>query len=267
MTLTDRPESLASWLRSMWAHREVIVMLSRADFQVRYKRATFGVAWAVLVPLVQAAVLAVVFSKIIRIQTNRDFGAYVMAGVLAWSYFSLSLGTASTAIVDGSGLTDKVWFPRAILPLVPVLSSLVGFGVSLLALLAALPLLSAGIGLRVLLLIPGSILLILFTASLGTVLAGLHVYFRDVRFLVQAVLLVWFYVTPIAYPKALLRGLTPFADFNPMTGIVTVFQMAAVGHVAGWVRPVVVSIVFTLALALAAIESQRRHDRLFVDLL
>jgi ABC-type polysaccharide/polyol phosphate export permease len=262
-----QPDSAAEWMRSIWSHREVLGMLSRADFQVRYKRASFGVAWAVLVPLIQAAVLAVVFSKLIRVPASHDFGAYVLAGVLAWSYFALTVGTASIAIVEGSGLTDKVWFPRALLTFVPALANLPGLAVSMLFMFPALPLLGSSITPRLLLLPVACALLVLFTASLSTVLAALHVYFRDVKFIVQAALLVWFYVTPVAYPKSLLHGLAGVVDFNPMTGIITLFQMATVGHAGAWVRPVIVSVVVTAVLMVVVVETQRRHDRLFVDLL
>jgi lipopolysaccharide transport system permease protein len=251
----------------MWNHREVLLMLSRADFHVRYKRASFGVAWAVVVPLVQAFVLAIVFSKLIRIPSQKDFGAYVLAGVLAWSYFALTVTPGSTAIVEGSGLTDKVWFPRAMLPVVPGLANVPGLVVSMVLLIPLLPVLGSTISPRLLLLPVACALLVMFTLSLSIVLASLHVYFRDVKFIVQAALLVWFYVTPIAYPKSLLRGLAGFVDFNPMTGIITLFQMATVGHAGPWVRPVAVSLITTLLLVVATIESQRRHDRLFVDLL
>lgn len=267
LELTGHPDSLRAWWRDLWGHREVLGTLARADFHVRYKRAAFGVAWAVAVPLVQAVVLAVVFSKLIRVPAGRGFGAYVLAGVLAWSYFSLSIAAASTAIVDGSGLTDKVWFPRVLMPLVPVLANLPGLAVSTVILVALLPLLGSSIEPQLLLLLPATALLVMFTASLGAVLAGLHVYFRDVKFLVQAVMLVWFYVTPIAYPQTFLGNLAPYADFNPMTGIVSLFHWAAVGADPQWGRAIVVSVVVTALLTVAAVESQRRHDRLFVDLL
>src|SRR2546421_12865375 len=100
----------------MWRFRHLLAMLSRAEFHVRYKRASFGVAWAVGVPIVQAAVLTVVFERVVRTGTGADFGAYVLSGVLAWSYFSQTVTPGSTAIVEAASLTDKVWFPRAILP-------------------------------------------------------------------------------------------------------------------------------------------------------
>ncbi|MEY2477458.1 MAG: lipopolysaccharide transport system permease protein [Actinomycetota bacterium] len=265
--IDSRPETRREWLRSMWNHRSVLSMLARADFHVRYKRAALGVAWAVAVPVIQAGVLAFVFSRVIRVQSTANFGAYVLGGVLAWSYFSGTIATGATAIVDGSGLTDKVWFPRALLSVVPAIANMVGLSVSFAVIVVAMPILGADYSIRLLLIPLGILLLVSFTASLALVLSALHVYFRDVKFLVQAALLVWFYVTPIAYPKGLLKSLSSVIDFNPMTGIVSMFQVAVAGPQPHWGRAVGISVAFTLVLMAVALETHRRHDRLFVDLL
>ena len=267
LVLEPRPASRRAWLADLGRHREVFAMLARKDFQTRYKRASLGVLWAVAVPVLQGVVLAVVFSRVLNMTDTAGYGAYVFSGVIAFSYFSSTLSTSVTAIVDGSGLTDKVWFPRALLVLVPGVANLVALAVSSLVLVIALPFLGSSIEPRVVLLLPGAALLVAFTVSLSLVVSALHVYFRDVKFLVQAALLVWLYLTPIVFTKDYLEGLASWVDFNPMTGIVTLFQMAALGVGDDWVRPVTVSVVVTLVLLVVGLEAQRRHDRLFVDLL
>jgi len=262
-----KPAALRQWLIAVWEHRAVLWMLARKDFQVRYKRASLGVVWAVAVPLLQAAVLAVVFSRLVRIPTDVPYAPFVFAGVVCWSYFSGATVTSVSSIVDGSGLTDKVWFPRALLPIVPCLANLVGFGVSLAALLVIAPVLGAPLTPWLLVLLPATVLLVAFTVALGLVLSALNVYFRDVKFLVQASLLVWIYVTPVLYPKEAVGRLGPWLDFNPMTGIVDLFHLAVVGPVEPWHRAVIVTVAVTMALFLAGIEAHRRYDRLFVDLL
>jgi ABC-2 type transport system permease protein len=266
LVLTESPATRRAWLADVWRHRAVLAMLSRKDFQTRYKRASLGVLWAVAVPLVQAVVMAVVFSKAFNLTTGYSYGAFVMSGIVAWSYFASTLTTSSTAIVDGSGLTDKVWFPRALLPIVPAFANLVGLVVSTLILVVLLPVFDTPIGPRLLLLLPASALLVLLSLAIGLVLSALHVYFRDVRFLVQAALLVWLYVTPVLFPQELLRRYSALLDLNPVTGVVTLFHEAVIGDTgAGVARPVVVTVVVTLGLLLAAMEIHRYHDRLFVD--
>jgi len=266
MVLRDAPASWGDWLADLRRHVPVLGALVRKDFQTRYKRAALGVVWVVAVPLLQGAVLAVVFSKVVRVGGGDGFAEYVLSGILPWAYFSGALASATTSIVDGAGLTDKVWFPRALLVVVPCLSNLIGFVVSVLVLLGTLPFLGAPLGAHLLLLLPASALLVGFTIGLSLVVSALHVSYRDVRFLVQAALVVWIYVTPILYPKSLLGSLEGWVDANPLTGIVALFHQS-VGAEEALARPLIVSIVVTLVLLGAGLEAQRRRDRLFVDLL
>jgi ABC-type polysaccharide/polyol phosphate export permease len=196
-----------------------------------------------------------------------SYAGFVLAGMVAWLYVSACVGPATTSIVDSTAITDKVFFPRAVLPLVGPVSNLVTLSISVLILLVALPIIGVGVSARFLLLVPAILLLFAFTASVGLALSALYVYFRDVKFMVQAVMLVWLYVTPIVYPPSALHGAARWLDFNPLTGIVGLFQRAAVDAPVPSARALVVSIVATTAVAAVAVIAHRRHDRLFVDLL
>lgn len=267
LVLDNKPRSRSTVVWDLWRYRDVLYELARTDFQVRYKRAIFGILWAVALPLLQAAVLAFVFSRVIRLApgAQHGFAVFVLSGVLAWSYFSITVSLGSTAIVDNAELTDKLWFPRSMLPIVPALGGLVGLGVSMVALVVAMPILGVAIGPQVLLLVPACVILVLISIALSLVLASLHVYFRDVRYLVSAALLVWFYLTPILYPPQLLHGLANVLDFNPMTGVLLIFRTATVGPDSDWHRPLIVSLVTMVVCLALALEIYRRRDRLFAD--
>lgn len=248
----------------------MLSILARSEFHTRYKRASFGVIWAVGVPAVQAAALAVVFSRFVP-TGDFSYAAYAVAGVLAWSYFSQSTGVGATAIVEGSDLADKVWFPRSLLVFVPCLANLPGLCISLTLFVLILPAFGTGIALHTLLFLPAAALLVVFTTALCLVLAAAHVYFRDVRYLVQAGLLVFFYLTPVVYPQKIVGGVGRVLNVNPLTGIANLFHLAAVGHPGSWSAGLVLSIAISVGAAIllsgAALEIHRRHDRLFVDLL
>ena len=263
--LTAGPQPWRAWWADVRAHRAVFGMLARKEFQTRYKRASLGILWAVALPLLQGAVMAFVFSRVSLTATGDDFGLYVISGTVAWAYFSTTISTAVTSIVDGAGLTDKVWFPRILLAAVPAAANTVGFLISLLALLLAVPLLDGEVGVRLLLLVPAAALLLAFTTALSLVLAGLHVYFRDTRFLVQAALLVWIWVTPIVYRQSAFEGIGRWLDLNPMTGVVTLFHLAVAPDDQPWGAAVLVSVAATVVLAAAGLVVQRYYDRLFVD--
>src|SRR3954447_10445474 len=122
LEVTPRPTSLRLLVQDLWQHRRLVGMLARRDFFVRYRRARLGLAWAVVVPLSQALVLALVIGRLTRIRTTDDvpLTLFVFAGMVAWTFFSTAFGSGATAIADGAGLTTKIYFPRAVLPLVTV---------------------------------------------------------------------------------------------------------------------------------------------------
>lgn len=253
----------------MWHHADVLGALAAKDFKTRYKRASFGMLWAVALPLLQSFVLAFVFSRVGKFGReigDVGFAAYVLSGMVAYAYFSGSLLSAATSVVDGAGLAEKVWFPRAVLVLVPILSNFVGFGVSTVLALALAPALGGHLSATTLLIVPGAALLVCFTSAIGLVLSALYVYFRDVKFIVQAAMLVWLYATPVIYdPASLLGQSAGWLDLNPLTGIVGLFHAAVGVEGVPLLRPVLVSVGYTVLLGVAGIDAHRRHDRLFVD--
>lgn len=266
LRLTAAPEKVTAWLGWMVRHHEVVGILARKDFQTRYKRASFGVMWAVIMPLVQALTLIIIFSRVGHF-TQKSYPVFVISGMMVWAYFSASLLAASTAVVDGSSFTDKVWFPRAALPLAPVIANLVTLLIGLVIITSAMAITRTPFTPRLLLLIPGGALLLCFTVGLSLAASALHVYFRDVRFIVQAGITLWFYATPIIYPATVLNRLAPFVDFNPIAGIVRLFQLAAAGPSGPILRSLIVSLCASVVLLLIGIDAHRRHDRLFVDLM
>jgi lipopolysaccharide transport system permease protein len=267
LRLDSRPEPLREWLGGLWRRGPVLVALASKDFRVRYKRASLGVVWAVAMPLFQAAVMAFIFSRVGRFGAGTDYSyaAYVLAGMTAWFYASMAITAGTTSIVDSSSLTDKVWFPRAVLALVPAVANFATLLVSTAIVIVALPILGQPFSLRLFLLLPATALLVAFVIALSLALSAVYVYFRDTKFMVQAAMLVWFYVTPIVYPPSVLGSAGRWIDFNPLTGIIGLFQKAVVGAPVPSTRALVVSIATTMGLLLVSVPAQRRHDRLFVD--
>jgi len=266
LELTSAPTPRVAWFKEIWSYREVIGILARKDFQVKYKRASFGIVWAVALPLIQAVVFVVIFSRVGHFHhTTFNYSAYVLAGVLAYGYFQTSAMAGATSIVDGASMTDKVWFPRSVLVLVPCLSNLFTLVTTMIILVVAMPIVGAAYSWRLLVLLPAMLLLVVFSISFGLCASALHVYYRDVKFIVQAGLLILFYVTPIVYPATSLHHLGTYFAYNPLTGIMSLFQFAAAGSFGGLVKPLIVTAIFTVFFFVAGLEGNRRHDRLFVD--
>jgi ABC-type polysaccharide/polyol phosphate export permease len=255
-------------LRDVWRSRALVSILARQDFFVRYRRASFGILWAAALPLLQAVVLSFVLSRVIRFEvTGVRYSVFVYTGVVAVSYLSTVVAAGSTAIVDGAGLTTKIYFPRVVLPLVTVVANAYGLGVNLVVLVLAW--LASGSTLRwqVVLLPAAALLLVLLSTALVVVLSALHVYGRDVRFLVQAALVPLFYATPVFYPLDAIGRARYAVVANPATGVVELLRVCLGGADASWPLAVAVTLGWTLVLGVIGLLLHQRHDRLFVDLL
>jgi lipopolysaccharide transport system permease protein len=251
-----------------WAARELITILARREFFARYRRATLGVVWAIALPLLQAVVLAVIFTRVARLPLPGNAFVFVFSGMAAWAFFAAALSAASTSIVDNSQLSSKIYFPRVALPLVAVASNAFVAAVNIVIVLIAVYASGVDPTANVLLLLPGLALLILFTAVVSALFAALHVYFRDMRYLVQAGLLLSFYLTPVFYPLSRAPGaLDVIVRINPMTGIIELYRAATVGADANYGLAVAISVAWTLVVGFAATRIDARFDRVFADLL
>jgi ABC-type polysaccharide/polyol phosphate export permease len=244
------------------------MILARKEFYVRYRRASFGLLWAVGLPLVQAGVLALVFSKVVHIQTGQSYPVFMFSGVLPWSFFSLTLTSSSTAIVDNAGMSSKIYFPRAVLPIVTVLAALLGFLISIPLLIGFSLAFGASLDWHVVILVPATLLTTALAIAFGLLLSALHVYFRDIRYLVAAALTAWIYLTPIIYPLNYApQSIRWLIKINPVTGAVELFRLALIGADPGWALTVIVAVAWTIVLTVCGLTMHRRYDRVFADLL
>ncbi len=255
-------------LRDLWNARALIQTLAKKDFFVRYRRASLGMLWAIGLPLVQAVVLAVIFSRITRFETGVRYPVFVLWGVLPWTFFSSAVTAASGAVVDGSGLATKTYFPRSVLPLVSVWSNFRGYLPAVAIMLGVAAAFGVDFAPRMLLIIPAMILSVLLAGTFALVLAAAHVYFRDTRFIVQAVILPWFWASGILYPlRELGTSVAKWLQLNPAVGMIELYRAGIGAAPPDWERAVLACVVWVVALAALALVLYRRFDRVFVDLL
>jgi len=266
--LTGRPLPLRRLASEVWAARQLLVVLARKDFYVKYRRASFGMLWAVGLPLFQAGVMALVFSNVINVETGTSYPVFIFSGFLGWTFFSTTLSSASTSIVDGAGMSSRIYFPRAVLPLAAVATNLYGFVINIGVLFVLCLLFGVSLSADILLLVPATVLMTALTVVFALLTSAMHVYFRDVRYIIVAAVTAWFYVTPVIYPLDLASGgLQAIIRLNPVTGVVELFRAATVGADDGWVLTVGITCVWVAVIGAIAVALQHRFDRVFSDLL
>jgi lipopolysaccharide transport system permease protein len=213
-------------LRETWAYRELAYSLALRDFQLRYKQTAFGVAWAVIQPILAAVIFTLVFDRAAGLPSDGiPYPVFVLTGLVVWFYFSSALQTAALSMVDNAELVTKVYFPRLLNPLAAVLPGMVDLALSLCIVGVFIVVYSVAPAAAILL-IPVWILAMLFVAfAAGVWLSALNVLYRDVRYTLVFLIQFWLFATPVIFPASIVHGGWQWVLFaNPMAGVLEGFR-------------------------------------------
>ena len=259
----------------LFRYRELFGSLFRRDLRAKYKGSALGLAWSLAHPVVLMLVYLLVFSVMLKIQTAdyEHYWLFLLAGLPVWVFFATSLQSASRSLLENANLIRKVRFPRQLVPLSMVATQLVGFAV-MLAIVVALSLVYVPEARdTVWLAIPLAALAVCLVAGLSLAVASLNAVYRDVEHLVAALLLPWFFLTPVLYS---LEGIPGVQDHprlvdlvhygNPLTpAIQAVRDPLFFGRLPEAGDAVYLAVSALLALALGAFVFNRVDDRVAVE--
>jgi ABC-2 type transport system permease protein len=225
-------------VREVYEYRELLTNLVRKELKVKYKDSILGFLWSLLRPMFLLAVYYIAIGKFLG--TNFQlFPVFLFSGLVAWSLFTDVLGGCTGTVVGNAGLIKKVYFPRELLPLSVMGAALVNFAMQMVVLLVAVLLFNGTLhGQQPWLLPLAFVALVLFSMACGVALAAANVYFRDIEHLIEIILLLWFWLTPIVYGvggvldrmgASGLHWLGRLYLANPMANVVIGFQLATYG--------------------------------------
>jgi len=187
--------------REVVAYRELLANLVRKELKIKYKDSVLGFLWTLVRPLLQLIIYSVAIGLFLGSgKVIPEFGVYLYTGLLVWTLFTEIMGGCTSSVVGNAALIKKVYFPRELFPLSVVGAALVNFGLQLVILRGAYAVTDRWPAPGDLALVPlALVVLVVFAASLGMLLAAANVTLRDVQYLVDVGLLFWFWMTPIVY--------------------------------------------------------------------
>lgn len=215
-------------------YRELFLSLFRRDLRAKYKGSVLGLAWSLALPTALMLVYLLVFSVLWRAEATEldDYWLFLLCGLPPWVFLATSLQTAARSLLDNANLIRKVRFPRQLVPLAVVATQVVAFATMTLIVLVLALVVRPESRDTAWLALPVGGLVVLFVAGLALAIASLNAVFRDVEFVVSAVLLPWFFLTPILYRLGDLPGADAhpwLVDLlhwgNPMTPAIEAFRV------------------------------------------
>ncbi len=228
-----RPKrGLALNLKEIWDCRELFYFLAWRDIKVRYKQTIFGVAWAILQPFILMVVFSLFFGGVVGISADGvPYPIFSYAGLLFWQFFSGAVSKVSGSFVSNSGIVQKIYFPRLILPLSATVVSLVDFVMAAMVFAGLLVYYQfAPTPLGVLLVVPAILITFLAATGLGTFLATLNVKYRDVGHALPFFIQLLLFLTPVIYPVSLVpERFRWLIQLNPMAGVIDAIRASFLG--------------------------------------
>jgi ABC-type polysaccharide/polyol phosphate export permease len=242
---------------------ELLWQMVRRDLLLRYKQTVMGFGWAIFMPLVNTVVFTVIFARVARLDVGMPYPLFAYTGFLFWNLLAAALRAAVTSLTSNTNLVTKVYFPREIFPfsavIVAVVDSLVG-GVVIAGMLAyyRIPVTSAIFFLPVLLIVQ-----LMFTAAVSLLLGMANLFYRDVKYLFEVVIIAWMFASPVAYSVNDVGGWTGrLVRLNPMTTIIEGYRDVLIrGHLPDLQALAVTSSASLLMLCLAWLAFHRAEFR------
>lgn len=260
-------------LIAIWHYRHFILTSIRNDLRTRFARSRLGATWAILQPLAQGAIYAIVMGRVLGTSiphSNNKYAyvIYLLSGLLGWTLFSEVITRCLTIYVDNASLLKKMVFPRICLPLIVTGSSLLNNMFLLAATLIIFFLVGNFPGWMWLWLPVLIIITLIFGLAIGLVLGVLNVFIRDVAQVMTVILQLWFWLTPVVYYISTLpQGIGGLMRFNPLYAICSSYQEVLLWGRAPHLRTLGAIVVVSLLLLAVGMTLFRRASPDMVDVL
>lgn len=214
-------------------YRDLLLMLTFRDIKVRYKQATMGFIWAIFMPIM-AVLAGILIKKVISVVSGKpmDLSSVISISVkvLPWTFFISSIKFAVQSLVGNTNLVTKIYFPKEVLPLSSMLACLFDFLIATVALSFLLAIARIGISAYLLWIPIIFIILLLFTAGLCLLLSSANLFFRDVKYVVEIILMFGIFFTPVFYEASTFGKWKTILLLNPMGSILEAINTIVVAH-------------------------------------
>ncbi len=256
-------------LKELKEYRDLFYFLVIRDIKVRYKQTVLGGLWAIIQPFFMMVVFTLFFGKLARIPSdNIPYPIFNFSAMVAWTYFANALSNSGNSLVGSSNLVSKVYFPRIIIPLTPILAGLLDFTIAFFMLIIMMIYYNIYPTIMVFCL-PLLVILMIFTASgVGMFLSALNAKYRDIKHTIGFIVQVWLFASPIVYPSSMIpEKYRLIYAINPMVGVVEGFRSVLLGTIPFPTSMVIISFIVSSILLFFGMCYFKQTERFFADII
>lgn len=209
----------------LYSYRQLLKSNVNKEIRGKYKGSFLGVLWSFINPLLMTLVYAIVFPFILK-NTEPNYVTFLIIGILPWTFFTTTISQGTYCILANAGIIKKVYFPREILPISIVTSATINFLIS--CIIIFIFLIFSGIGFSIQILWLPLIIITQYILSLAIIFftSAINVYIRDAEYIINFIISMLFYATPILYKADLFTGssIAWIIKINPMATIINCYR-------------------------------------------
>ena len=220
-------------IKRIFQYRDLLTMLTTRDLRIRYKQAAMGFIWAIFMPII-AVCAGILIKKAMAVVSQRPLEVEdiisITVKVLPWTFFISSIRFSVQSLVGNSALVTKIYFPRAVLVLSSILACLVDFSIAMLVVIVLLTIFKVGVSVYLLWLPLFLLLLILYTFGLGLILSAANLFYRDIKYVVEIILMFGIFFTPVFYEASAFGRWKPIMLLNPLGSLLEQINAVVVFH-------------------------------------
>lgn len=249
-------------------YRDLFFSLAWRDVKVMYAQTVLGFSWAILQPLIQIILFTIIFGKVAKVSTGGiPYFLFSSVAVIPWIYMSQSMTLSSESLISGQHMLGKIYFPRLIFPMTPVLSRLINFGISLFIIFGVMLYYRVFPTWNLILLPLFVITMMLISSAAGLWLSTLAIRFRDIKHIMPFFVQMLMYTAPIVYSASSIPlKYRMFYSLNPIVGVIEGYRACLLGTPVPW-QYIWPGIVTAIVLFITGAFYFRRMERIFVDVI
>lgn len=257
---------IKQFLQPFISHKYLLYQLIQREIKARYKQSIIGYFWVLLNPLAQMAVYTFVFSIIFKFPTDIPYPLFLFAALLPWTLLQGVIISGTTSLVSNEVLLKKVAFPREIIPYSAVSAKLIDFFFASVVFIVLMLIYKVPFSSTSLIFIPLFLLQIIMMSGIALLLSAFNLFYRDIQYLTNLVLMVWMYITPVVYPLSLVPNkYVWFYKLNPMVGIIEGYRSALFGFEF---EPIIIywSALVSFVIFIIGFTIFKRTEKVFADI-
>lgn len=208
----------------LWRYRDLMTQLAVRDIKVRYKRSVLGVAWTLLNPLLMMVVYTLAFRHIFLVDSPA-YPVFLLSGITAWGFFSQTTVVGMHQLVGGGSLLTRIYLPRTVFAVATTIGGLVNLLLALIPLVVVMLVTDVPVTIALAWLPLSIAILAMFTLGVTLIISSLVIRFHDIIEIYQALIMAWFFLTPVIYPPDKIPGDQAWRLMtNPMAHMITLFR-------------------------------------------